>query len=332
MAHERARRFLSRHEAETARPRLDPDAAIPLQQFADLIGDYTFPKAEWVRCQLVGQKGKCRRLHGWGWIAQLSDGTEGYIGHDCVTLHVQTDKRFAQRFAAASARVDREITADILVLRLQTHLDDPNLPSALEAARRRERHLSDRTTRLRAMLPHRILKQLERVHGNDLPVPVRVLYVETIEDEHTKRKRDVVRPQEYRWGTLTGLEGLRLQVTLKIGARLAAASAALSAAVASLDQAEPAMRKWAAALEYTPRADEDLRRQEAIVESFCRPENLKLLWLLTRQRVDQIAVAAVALEIASRKQVTEAEATSAIDAWTREIKEAHGGRQFEIAL
>jgi hypothetical protein len=140
---ERARRFHSRMDAEAARsPRLHADNPVPLEQFADLVGDYKFPRSEYVRCQLVDQEGRCHRWHGWGYIAQLKDGTEGYIGHDCAEGHFKADPRFAAMFAAASARVDREITTDLLVARLSELLADVELPITLKAARRRQQRLS----------------------------------------------------------------------------------------------------------------------------------------------------------------------------------------------
>jgi hypothetical protein len=187
MANERARRFLSRQEAEVSRPKLNPQAVIQLDRFADLIGDYTFPKSDWVRCQLVDQKGKCKRLHGWGWIAQTTDETEGYIGHDCVQGHFGNNPRFAALFAAAAARVGREIDKDALVSRLNRLLLDENLPPSIESAKYRQRHLNAQILRIRTLLPLSLIKKLDRVKGNDRDVAIWVFYQEEEEDPVTKR-------------------------------------------------------------------------------------------------------------------------------------------------
>ena len=89
------------------------------------------------------------------------------------------------------------------------------------------------------------------------------------------------------------------------------------------------MQKWARSLEYIPRADSELDDQEKLIDAFCRTDNLKLLWLLERSRFEQVAVARAALEIASHRRVTDAEATTARDNWYQEIRDAHGGTDFD---
>jgi hypothetical protein len=328
---ERARRFTSRLEAKTARPRLDDTCPIPLEKFKDLIGDYIFPKTEYVRCQLVDQKGKCRKLHGWGWIAQIEGGAEGFIGHDCADDQFRADPRFAGLFAAAAARASREITTDALVERLRSLLQDPNTRSVLDAAVRKQQRVSDRIVRLRNHLNQIILKKLTaRAKLNDGSVLIKILYVETEVDEKTGREYKVTRPQEHRWGTLVGLEAINNAATLKIGRRLSEARAALANAVASAILPDKQLSKWANSLEYIARAEADLSRQEVLVDNFTRPENLKLLWLLAQSRLEQIAIVTTVLEIGTRKPVTEGDATAARDTWAQEIRDAYVRREFEV--
>lgn len=327
----RAQRFTSRGEAELARPRLSADNPVCLAEFADLVGDYRFPKPEWIRCQLVDEKGRCKKLHGWGWVAQLADGTEGYIGHDCADDHFKADPRFAGKFANAVARVDREITTDLAVARLGRLIADPRIRVTLDTAMRRRNRLSDRLSRLRNLLPPVVFKKLvDRAKRGDAAVMVRILYVEIETDEKTKRRREVVTPKQLRWGILTGLEGLDDRPLLKIGKRLAEADTALLRAVAAVDQPVTSMRKWAAALEYVDRVAADLEKHEALIDGFTRPENLKLLWLLAEDRFDQLAVVNAAVEITTQKRVTDEQAETARDAWSQEIEDAHGGRKFQL--
>jgi hypothetical protein len=332
MAPGRAQRFRSRSEAERARPRLSANNPVPLVQFADLIGDYRFPEPEWVRCQLVDERGECKQRHGWGWIAQLTDGSEGYIGHDCAEDRFGADPRFADKFAAAAIRVDREITTDLLVARLMRSLADPNVRQAESDALRSRDRLSERLMHTRNLLPRAVLDKLsDRAKRRDMEVMVRVLYIETEVDEKTGRRRQVTKPQDRRWGMLSGLEGLDNRPLLKIGSRLRDAEAALSHAVASVDQPDSSLRKWASAIEYVGRAAPEIRQRAALLDSFCRPENLKLLWLLASDRYDQLTVVNAALEIATRKRVTDEEAGAAHMAWSQEIKDAHGGVDFQLA-
>jgi hypothetical protein len=140
----------------------------------------------------------------------------------------------------------------------------------------------------------------------------------------------VTRRQQYRWGTITGIDGLDPSPTLRIGGRLSEASGALSQAIASNDQSDKDMKRWAAKLEYATRADVDITKQEGLIKRFCQPEVLKLLWLLAPSRVDQHAIATAALEIATGKQPTEVETSAAISQWSQEIIQAYGGRAFEV--
>jgi hypothetical protein len=327
---DRAQRFTSRHEAEAARPRLKPDNPVPLVQFAYLIGDYQFPKPEWVRCQLIDQQGKCKKNHGRGWIVQLTDDSEGYIGHQCADDHFGKDSRYAGRFAAAKARVSREIETDLLVGRLKVLLEDVRIAQTLNAALRRREQLSERVTQIRDLLRPKLFQALtDRSKRGDTQVLVRVLYEEEEVDEGTGQKRKVLRPQALRWGALVGLESLDYRPLLRIGARLKEAEAALSQAVASVDQPLRQMQKWAAALEYVPRADAELDKHDAPLRSFCQPDNVKLLWLLAKDRFGQLAAVNAALEIATRKRISEKEAETTRDVWRQEIRATHG-RDFEV--
>ena len=332
MATDRAQRFTSRSEAERARPRLSPDNSVPLEQFADLVGDYKFPnKREWVRCQLVDDKGECKQLHGWGWIAQLESGAEGYIGHECAEDHFEADPRFAGRFAASRARVTREITTDLLVARLRKLLDDPTIGQALNTAIRRRGRLHDRVMDVRNALPPQLLRKLtERAKRDNTAVMVRIVYVEIEVDEKTAKRREIHKPQALPWGNLAGLGGLDHRPLSRIGGKLADADAALMKAVASTDQPVRTMQKWATSLEYVDRADAELDQRHVLIDNFCRPENLKLLWLLLDKRFEQLAAIRSVLGIMSRKHITDDEAASMRAAWSEEIRAAHGGREFQV--
>jgi hypothetical protein len=329
MAVERAQRFGSRTEAELARPRLKIDNPVPLNQFADLVGDYGFPKPEWIRCQLVDADGKCKKMHGSGWIVQLEDGSEGYIGHVCADEHFSADPRYAARFAAAKARVDREITVDRAMARLRRLLDDGTAGPRLQEARRRWGRINDRLSQVRSLLPRALLAKLtDRAKRRDPAVMITVIYVETEYDERTKKNKEVQKPENLRWGNLSGLDGLELRELSKIGRKLADADSALLNAIAALDQPITKMQKWTAALDYLERVNQDLDRREALLESFCRPESLKLLWLLTLSRLDQLAVVNAAMEVATRKRVSESEVISTHASLSKEITDAYDGRRF----
>lgn len=328
---ERARRYTVRVELVRDRPFLNPDAEIPLSEVADLTADYRLQKAEWVRCQLVDENGRCTRLHGWGWVAKLADRTEGYIGHDCVDSHFGKDQRFDNLIAQAAARIDREITTDDLVRRLERFLADSTLRSLLAAARVQWTALNDRILNLRNRLPSEVMRNLrDRLKRKNTLVEVRTIYIEWEDDKRTGEKRQRRNPIVVSWAHLSGLEAIRLNKILKIGARLVDAEAALQRAIASIDQPLADLRKWATALEYSTRVDQDLTRIQTAIDEFHHPQNLKLLWLLEPRRVDQLAVVRSALELATSGVVSDAQAIAARDAWEQEIMDAHDGRAFEI--
>jgi hypothetical protein len=329
MTKQRAKRYGSRSEAERDHPRLNTDNPVPLATFTDLLGEYEFPKAEHIRCQLIDQKGKCHELHGWGWIAQLADRSEGYIGHRCAEKHFEDDPRFAELFKRAAARVTQEITIGRLVSALRSLLEQPQLPEALNNLKRRWADLYQRATNLPAQLSDPLRKELAARKGN-ANVMIRVIYVEIEIDEKTKRERKISRPQQVRWGVLNGLQALDSKPLGKVGQRLTDAEIALQQAVASEDQPESSLAKWVGALDYVKRAEEDLRKYEATLAAFSRPENLKLFWMLFRDQFDQRAAVRAALEMTSRKRATDTEVTAARDAWASELKAAHEGRDIEI--
>ena len=326
----RAKKYRSRSEAEREHPRLSPDNSVPLATFADLLGEYEFPKTEWVRCQLVDQKGTCHELHGRGWIAQLGDESEGYIGHRCAGKHFEDDPRFADLFRRAAARVTQEITVGRLISSLRSLLEQPQLPETLSNLKRRWGELYQRATSLPGQLSDPLRKELAARRKANPNVMIRVIDVEIEIDEKTKRERKIFTRRSVRWGVLSGLQALESKPLGKVGQRLNDAESALHHAVASEDQPQSSLAKWVGALEYVKSAEGHLERYEAVLAAFCRPENLKLLWVLFRDQFDQRSAVRAALEMTSRRRATDAEVSAARDAWAGELRAAHGGRDFEI--
>jgi hypothetical protein len=201
MLKQRAKKYGSRSEAERDHPLLNADNPVPLATFTDLLGEYEFPKAERIRCQLIDQKGKCHELHGWGWIAQLADQSEGYIGHRCAEKHFEDDPRFAELFKQAAARVTQEIAIGRLVSALSSLLEQPSLPATLNDLKRRWQDLYQRALSLPGQLTDALRKELaaRRKQGNH-DVMIRVIYVEIEIDETTKREQKIFTPHPVRWG------------------------------------------------------------------------------------------------------------------------------------
>lgn len=332
----RGRTFTTRREIEDAFPTLNPDCPLPLDQFdnLDLLADYWLPKAEQVRCQLLDEHGRCNEPHQWGWLVQLKDtGAVGFLGHDCADRHFRNDPRFAALFAEAVARVERDIAKNTLIKRLEGRLSDPALRPTLDAASRKWEALFERVNQVRGLLRSEILRRLmERTKRGNMDVHVRVLYIEKEIDEKTQRERDVLGPQEVRLGVLAGVESLNMGPINRIGGKFSVARAALREAVASEDQPDKAMKKWAAALEAVQPAVADLYRIEAALARFLHPDNLKLIWLLEKDTFGQIAAVRAALELASRRRISDEEAIATHRAWVQAIRDTHKGFSFEVIV
>jgi len=79
----------------------------------------------------------------------------------------------------------------------------------LNAALGQRQQLEDQVMRMRNLLSPELVKKLAaRAKLGDAAVSVRVLYIEVEVDEKTKRRREVIKPEEFRWGTLKGLARL----------------------------------------------------------------------------------------------------------------------------
>jgi hypothetical protein len=328
---QRAKRYRSRDEAEREHPRLKADNPVPLKDFVNLVGKYVFPKADFVRCQIVGPEGKCHQSHGKGWIAQLTDLSEGYIGHRCVEGHFGHDPRFAHLFSKAAERVEKEITIDGLVTALRSILQKPGVQEEVHKLKLRWRDLYQRGTDLPGRLTQALRKELaSRRKRNSLDVVIRVIYVETEEDERSKEKRTVTTRRPVRYGVLSGLQALDATQLGKVGLKLDAVAGAMQQAIASQDQPQPLLEKWLGALAYIERAEQELSRYEATLAAFSRPDNLKLFWLLVPNRLDQLAAIRVAIDISSRRTVTDTEVSEVRKIWADEIRAANGERDFEV--
>lgn len=332
----RARTFTTRRDIDEVFPQLDPECALPLARFDNLglLADYWLPKAEQVHCQLVDAEGKCNEPHQWGWLVEVKDsGAVGFLGHDCADRHFRNDPRFAAMFADAVARVKRDIAINTLIKRLDERLSDPTLRPTLDGASRRWDALYERLNQVRGLLRSEILRRLmERIKRGNMDVHVRVLYLEKEIDEKTRREREIVRPQEVRLGVLTGVESLNMGPLNRIGGKFSAARAVLGQAVASEDQPDKGMKKWAAALEAVQPAVGDLYRIEAALARFLHPDNLQLIWLLEKDTFAQIAAVRVALELASSRRISDEEAMATHRAWVRAIRDAHMGFAFEVIV
>jgi hypothetical protein len=326
-----AKKYLSRPELERDRPKLDITKPIPLSEFAGLVCSYEFKPPEHVHCQLLDDKGRCNHKHGIGYVGCLKTDTEGYIGHMCAADHFKDHENFRTLFTTERVRVEREADTERLIGRLSHVLASPGSAETVEALLLERQRQWDEATRVRRLLGPKLLRIIEeRGKRRDLAVRIKIEIVETEIDERTKRQIQRITYQPVVWGYLVGIDGLDHKPLDKIGGRLQEAKSALKVAAASPDQTDVDMSRWAQALEYVPMAGKNLAERKSLLDGFCKPDVLKLLWLFDRDRFTQIAIANAVIEIATRRRPAEYEGAEHRAAWETEIRAANQGREFQV--
>lgn len=318
---ERAVQFRSPTEVETARQKLDRTADIPLEQFASLVGPFTFKEQDKVCCQLVKDGSRCEQPHWHGWVAKRKDDVEGYIGRICAQRNFGADDRFSSEVA----RVNREMRIDELVVRIKGRLDDPQYRDRLRAAIERQRQLRDEMARLHDLWPKSLLVRLAEIENTYHLVPIEVRYVEKDEngrDQYTYQPSDL--------GAVAGVDAMDLSHARDIGNRLREARTAVEDAKPSNQQPERTLRAWAESLDQLDRCEAELEDAFAEIRAFTTPENLQLLCWLVRRHDDQDEIVQAILELVSGKRATKADAAAAIRQWRGEIQAANGGRDFRV--
>jgi hypothetical protein len=314
----RAKAFRSPTEVRLERPEFDEQCKIGLADFASLVGAYTFPEKDTVRCQILVDGSPCKQPHQNGWIAKRKDGAEGYIGRVCARRHFKADETFARE----ARRVELEIEIDNLVSRLRTMLGDPSLVDVLADARERIAALRVRLRTVREDVPKAIWKRLEDMlkTGNAV-VTIEVRYVE--KDERGKPKYSFIPDNLGYVSGLSALDSGFLSGRLEL---IEAAEQALQQARPNQDESRKDLRGWVEALERVPTTVVEIGEIEADLELFLRPENLRLLAYLSRVEVEREAIVTLISNLAGGEGGTSPHLT--LRAWDAEIRRARGDRDF----
>lgn len=316
------RLFTSPRDVEAARPSLDRECGISLQEFAGLVGPYSFPEADRVSCQLdeKGDGSLCRQVHGRGWVVRRKDGKEGLIGRDCAKGHFGADANFSSEVQ----RVNRELRIDSLVARILERQSDESFADRLDAAINRQRELRDQITKLRDCWPEELLRRLADMgkSGNS-SVMVSVRYVE--KDEGGRPKYTY---QPVRIGSISTPGAMDRSALSAIATRLQDAQAALHEAIPDRQQKERKLREWIQAIDGLEQCEGELDEIPEGLAQFTAPENLKLLCWTVRPDHIQDAILRAALELMTGQSVSEEEARREKLALAGEIRKANGSRDF----
>jgi hypothetical protein len=315
---ERVEYFRTPRDAESARPNLDRNVALPkdvLIKAPIITGIYSYEPADWVICQLEIDGNICRQEHGKGWIMRLPGGAEGYVGQHCAKEHFGADHAFAKE----AARARREVGRDDLVGRLRALLDDPVRRERIVDAFERQQALKAEISRVRDMLPFAVKNRLhDMTKTGKSSVSLEFEYLENDED----REGNVIEVRKWRIDFIGAIGAPNALDTLRtdaLGERLRAALTAFDQAKPSSDHSDKELRVWAEYLEGVDRSESEINEFVEELGKFKQPQSLNLLCWLCRIEQEQVAVTRAALQLTGRKAVTDGTARSTFNGWRREL-------------
>ena len=321
---ERTHHFRSPQEVAQARPRLNREKTITREQFGNLVGPYTFAPADRVTCQREHDDQVCNQEHWHGWVIRRKDDIEVYVGVDCANEQFGADSRYV----ADKRRIDEEFAIDKLVDRVLEAASDPDFSRRLVAIQRRHGEVHQAATALRRQLPSAVFSALWYMRKTGTPsIHLEFDFPEI--DERTNNVRS--RWTKDRVGRISGLNCIDVTRIASIGQRLDLASWALSDARPDYDVPMAKLRTWAEALEDVEPCAREIEEYATTLEEFRRVENLRLLYLLVRERSDITAAVRFALEHGSGRQVTDAEVQAFAADWDRALLEPRSCRRFRRA-
>ncbi len=265
-----------------SRPGFDRACIITLENYGGIIGDYDLPEIDWVSCQLQRKQGRCSTKHGYGFLARVKGepNKEGYIGGDCG------DKYFKGHsgFASDRARAVREIEVDSLSTRLRAIAADPTFLPKVDALRERLRDVREHSQTLLDKLPEDVAGKLRDMAKNRNPnLEIEVEYIEKVEDEKTKKIREVSRWVPQSAGAITGLSVANRMPIHQIGGELTTVRKAFESLDARRELGKQKLRDQLKVLDQVMGLDTQVAAFEAAWLAFRRPENLRNLWILSRR-------------------------------------------------
>ena len=275
-------------EIVKARPGFDEACIITRENFAALVGDYSFGEDALCQVESIDAKGHpCRNKHRNGWLGRRKDGKEGLIGSTCGPKYFEGH----QGFAANRASVRRELDLDDLTARLGAIGADADFLPRLESVRARLQAVREQSNARLESLPQDVgarLRAMAKSRNSDLRIEIE--YPEQVDDElrpgKTHTKVTWV-PQTV--GVVAGLSIADRAPIHDLQKGVAAVSEAFKSLDARRELGGTKLRSQLRVLESLPSIEAQLVSFETAWSAFARPENLRNLWLLSRRRENQIA-------------------------------------------
>jgi hypothetical protein len=293
-------RFASPLDAQRACPALDLSATLRVADYATLVAECSFPKDDYVECQLIDHKGHaCRQLWGKGWVARRKDGVEVLIGKDCALRHfLNAGEANLATFKAHSAELIRQNKLRDANERLKAYLADKEYASRLRLAAERARGLRARVQLEREALPQWVLDRLRNFGDASRAVMGEEKHFEKVE-----RNGEVIEVPDWRpfsFGVVQHPHAILPTLFVPIERKISAAENALmfGASFIATD-----IRKLTASLNSLKAAENcnaELDAAFAAIDSFASPANYRVLCWLGRDDHERRKVVSRALQLEGR--------------------------------
>jgi hypothetical protein len=270
-----------------SRPGFDRTCITMRENYGGIIGDCDLSKIEWVSCQLQRKQGRCNQDHGYGFLAHVKgdQAKEGYSGGVCG------DKYFKghSTFAGDRARAVREIEVDSLSTRLRAIAEDTTFLPKVDALRDRLRGVREQSQRLLDRLPEDVARKLLGMAKNqNANLEIEVEYIDRVEDEKTKKIREVSRWIPAIGGAITGLSIANQMPIYQLGGELTAVRKAFASLDARRELGKQKLQAQPKILDQVMDLDTQVAAFEAVWLAFRRPSNLANLWMLSRRMDSQM--------------------------------------------
>jgi hypothetical protein len=313
-----------------SRPGFDCTCIITRENYGGIIGDYDLPKIEWVSCQLQRKQGRCNQDHGYGFLARVKGdpAKEGYIGGVCGDKYFKGHSTFARD----RARAVREIEVDSLSTRLRAIAADPTFLPKVDALRERLRVVREHSQKLLDKLPDDVARKLRDMAKNqNANLEIEVEYIDRVEDEKTKKIREVPRWVPAIAGAITGLSVANRMPIHQLGGELTAIRKAFVSLDARRELGKQKLQAQLKVLDQVMGLDTQVAAFEGVWLAFRRPANLGNLWMLSRRKDSQLECMRASVVAGGVANPSNNQIRQALHDAIAQLSANHGNRQVAPA-
>jgi hypothetical protein len=317
-------------QIKKSRPAFDETCLITTQNFADLVGDYSF--SEDAHCQVERKDSKgtlCGHEHRKGWVGRRKDGKEGLVGSSCGPTYFKDHADFEHH----RAFVTRELDLDEIISRLEVFAHDSAFLSRLDGCTEQLRSLRERSKQLVDSLPADVHERLKTMaKAGTASVNFEVNFPTKVEDKRTGEIRTKSSWVSQSISSVAGLATVDRARLISLGTELKAVRATFDSLDTRRDTGIRKLKAQVRTLDSLTMLESTVADLEAQFTAFEGPGNLANFWLLSRRQGSQfecLRVWATAMGLPNqsnnrlRAMLAEAEG---------KLRDANGGREVRPAL